>query len=123
MGCLMVFLLHPGLGDVVESRQRQIDYTAQHRHQPAFEGGPERLLFGVLVRGIRQCGLVQDSQGVQPRAELLGLHGRTVIGHQCPGQSAPLQRLADPVHQGLGSLVIIPLQMTDQPGVIVQNAQ
>ena len=66
---------------------------------------------------------MQNAQRMQTGAELFGLHRRTIIGHQRSGQPSFLQRLAEPVHQCLGRLVQIPLQMTDQPGVIVNNAQ
>jgi hypothetical protein len=57
---------------------------------------------------------VQDAQGVQSGAELLGLHGTAVIAHQGPGQASFLKRLREAMHQGLGGLIEVPLQMTDQ---------
>ena len=66
---------------------------------------------------------MQDAQGVQSGGELLGLHRRAVVAHQRPRQPALLQRLPEAMHQGLGGLVQIPLQMADQAGVIVDDRQ
>jgi hypothetical protein len=69
------------------------------------------------------CWLVQDAQRVQSSGELLGLHGTAVIAHQGPGQGAFLQRLRETMHQGLGGLIEVPLQVADQTRVVVDDRQ
>ena len=49
MQILMVFLFHPGLGDGVEPFQGEFGHAFEHRHQTPFHGGPEGLLFGILI--------------------------------------------------------------------------
>ena len=120
---LMVLLLDPGLGDVIQPHQGQVRHAFEHCHQAAFQGGPEGLLLGVLVRTVRQRRLMQDAQGHKPGMEFLGLHRGTVVGHQCPRQTVLLQGLRQPMDQHLGGLVGIPLQVADHARVIVHEAQ
>ena len=66
---------------------------------------------------------MQYAELMQAGGQLLGLHRGPVVGHQGSGQAALLQRLAQAMHQHLGGFLQIPLQMTDQPRVIVDKAQ
>jgi hypothetical protein len=45
----VVLVLDPGLGRLVEERQRQVWHVLQHGDEPALDRPPERLLLGVLV--------------------------------------------------------------------------
>jgi len=45
----VVFLLHPGLGGLVEQFQRQGLVAFEHGHQAPFDTAPEGFLLGVLV--------------------------------------------------------------------------
>ena len=113
----------PGLGRFVEELERQLLHAREHLHQAAFEGRPETLLLAVLVGTVGQRLLVDDPQPQQALAHFLGDHGRAVIAQQRPGQTAFLDRLGEPMHQILGRLREVPLQMAAQPRVIVEDPQ
>ena len=119
----VVLHLDPGLGGFVEELQRQFLHARQHLHQAAFQSRPETFLLPVLVRRIGQGHLVDDPQVQQPCAELLRDHRRAAVGHRGPGQTPLLDRLAEPMHQILGLLRQVPLQMAAQPRTVVENPQ
>ena len=119
----VVLDLHPRLGGLVEERQREFRHAAEHLHQASFERGPEALLLAVLVGTVGQRLLVNDSQPQKPRGYFLGDHRRAVVAEKRPGQTAFLDRLGEPMHQVLGGLGEIPLQMTAQTRVVVEDAQ
>ena len=56
-------------------------------------------------------------------AGFFGQHGRTVVGHQCPRQTAFHKGLSQAVHQAFGGFRQIKLQMTAQPRVIVEDGK
>ena len=66
---------------------------------------------------------MQDAQGMQPLAEFVRHHRGAVIGHEGAGQASLLQRLREAVHQALGGLVEVPLQMADQAGMIIDDTE
>ncbi len=100
-----------------------VNLLAAGHLKPSLHSAPHIFKRHILIRRVWEGGLMQDPQGVQAGTELLGLHGGTVVGHQGPGQSPFLERLTEPMHQGLGGLVPIPLEMADQAGVVVEDAQ
>ena len=62
MQILMIFLFRPSLGDGVEPFQGQFRHPFEHGHQAPFHRGPEGLLLGILIRAVRQRGLVQYAE-------------------------------------------------------------
>jgi len=75
---------------------------------------PEDLLLGILVRRVREGGLVHDAETLEPLLHLGGGHGTAVIGQQGAGQPAFLEGLREAVDEGLGALGQVPLQMAAQ---------
>ena len=67
--------------------------------------------------------LVQNSEPQQPLCEFLRQHGRTVVAHRGPGQTALLNSLGPAMDEILRCLGQIPLQVRTVPRVIVQDAQ
>jgi len=120
---VVVFLLHPRLSQGIELAQVQLGHALQHRHKPSLQGRPKALLFCVLIGTVRQGRLMQDAQGMQPLTEFVRHHGGAVVRHEGAGQASLLQRLREAVHQGLGGLVEVPLQMADQAGMVVDDAE
>ena len=105
----MVFLLSPGLGRHIESIQREAGLAFEHGHQSTLNATPEGLLFGVLVRRIRQRRLMHDTQGGQAVGGFLSQHGRAVVGHQRTWQTAFHKSLTQGMDQALRRLIQIPL--------------
>ena len=119
----LVLLLDPGGGGAVEQFERELLHALEHGHQAALEQRPEVLLLTVLCGGVRQRGVMDDAQGVHTGGKLFGQHGRTVVGHERTRQAPTLQGLAQSVHQALGGLVGVPLDMAGEPGAVVEHAQ
>ena len=120
---VVVFLLDPGLRGEVQLLQGEVRLTFEHGHQPGLELSPEAFLLGILVWAVGQGSLVQDAQTGQPLDELVGHHGCAVIGHDGPRQPSLHDRLRDAVHQRGSGLVEEPLQVADQPRMVVHNAE
>ncbi len=59
---------------------------------------------------------------VQSLLDLAGEHRRAVVGQQGPWQASLHQGLAKPVDEDLGGLLQIPLKVTAEPGVVVEEA-
>jgi hypothetical protein len=57
-----ILVLHPGLRGLVEGRKRKIGDILQHSDEPSLDRPPKRLLLGILVRAVRQRGLVQNTE-------------------------------------------------------------
>ena len=119
----VVLDLHPRLGRFVEELERQLGDAVEHRHQPALERPPERLLLAVLVGAVGERPLVDDSQAEQTLGDFLGHHRRAVIGQEGPGQAAFLDRLGESVHQVLGGLGEVPLDVAAESRVVIEDAQ
>lgn len=119
----VVFLLDPGLGGEIQGLQGEVLLSLEHRHQAGFHAGPEELLLAVLVSAVGQRLPVQDTQVFQALHGLPGHHGGAVVGHQGAGQAALHDGLAEAVDQARGGLVQVPLEMTDQAGAIVEDAE
>ena len=66
---------------------------------------------------------MDDAEPVQPLLDLPGHHRRAVVGHQRARQAALHQGLAEPVDEDLGGLRQIPLQVTAEPRVVVEEAE
>ena len=112
----------PGLGRLVEPIQREGLLALEHGHQPSLDAAPEGFLLGVLVRAVRQRGLMNDTQSGQAGDEFLAHHRRAVVRHHGPWQVALHERLRQAMHEGLGRLVEVPLQVTDQARAVVDEA-
>ncbi len=67
--------------------------------------------------------LVHNAERQQSFGELVGYHCRTVVGQQRTGKTTFLNRLRKPMDQVFGGLRKIPLKMTAQARVVIQNAQ
>jgi hypothetical protein len=52
-----------------------------------------------------------------------GEHGRAIVAHQSPGQGSLLQGLRQTVAELFGSFSQIPLGMTAQAGMIIDNPE
>jgi hypothetical protein len=81
------------------------------------------LLLPVLIGTPGQDEFVEDAQSFQSLSGFKGDHGRAVVAHQGPGQSALLKRLTEAVAQLLGPLGEVPLGMAGQPRMIVEHPQ
>src|ERR1700686_1834078 len=66
---------------------------------------------------------VEDTQSSQALRCLGGEHGRAVVAHQSPRQGSLLQGLRQTVTELFGSLGQIPLSMTAQAGMIIDDPQ
>ena len=110
----VVVELGPGLCRLVEHGQGEICYTLEHGHQPAFDRSPECLLLGVLIRAVRQRGLMKDAETGQSLGDLGGCHGGAVVAQRRARQPTLLEGLAQAVGDDLGGLGQIPLQMTGE---------
>jgi hypothetical protein len=80
-------------------------------------------LLGILVRAVRQRGLVQDAEAAEPLGDLGGRHGCAIVAQAGTRQAALLKRLRQAMRDDLGRLGQIPLQMTGKPGAIIQHAE
>jgi hypothetical protein len=66
---------------------------------------------------------VQDAQVPEPPLGLRGAHGGPVVRHERPRQLPLLEGLREPVDEGLGGLREVPLEVGDEPGAIIEDAQ
>ena len=89
----MVVALKPRDGGIVERLQGERLDALEHRHEAAFDRGPQDFLLAVLIRGVGERGRMDDAEPVQPLPDLPGRHRRAVVGHQRPRQAA--------LHEGL----------------------
>ena len=119
----VVFDLHPGLTGFVEEVQGQLPAAVEHLHQAALQRCPEDLLLAVLVRAVGQRFLMDDPQPQQTFAHLLGHHCRAVVGQEGAGQAAFLDRLRESMHEILGGLGKVPLEVAAEPRMVVQDGQ
>ena len=78
----MVFHFDPGLGRLVQKRQRQVRTVLQHRQQASFDLPPERFLFPILIGRIRQRRVMNDAETFESLPGFCSDHGRTVIGQK-----------------------------------------
>ena len=78
----VILLFDPRLRCQIERIDAEVGFAFKQRHQAAFDAAPERLLLGILIRRIRQRGLMQYAQFGKAGGRLTGQHGRAVIGHQ-----------------------------------------
>ena len=72
---------------------------------------------------MRQRGLVHDAQSREPVLHFVRGERLAVVGHQRPRQPALLNRLREPVHEVLGVLRKVPLQVADEPRVVVDDRE
>ena len=86
----LVLVLDPGLCRRVEEFQREFAHPFDHGHQPSLKAAPEHFLFPILLRGVREGGLVHDAQRMQAASELFGHHRGAIVGHQRARQTAAL---------------------------------
>ncbi|OQC22706.1 MAG: hypothetical protein BWX70_03065 [Verrucomicrobia bacterium ADurb.Bin070] len=119
----VVVKVDPGLGGLVEEGERQDLYVLKHGDKPGLERAPEKLFLGVLVRRVRQRGLMGDTQAREPLDKLLRLHGGAVIGHEHAGHTPFLHGLAQAVDEVLGGLGEIPLDVARQARAVIVDAQ
>lgn len=66
---------------------------------------------------------MQDAEPGETFGEFGGDHGGAVVAHGGARQAALLQGLTQAMDDGLGGLVKIPLQVADEPGAIVDDAE
>ena len=66
---------------------------------------------------------MDDPQAEQPFGDFVGHHGRAVVGQEGTGQPALLDRLGEAVHEVLGGLGGVPLDVAAEPRVVVEDAQ
>ena len=60
----LVLELHPGEGGLVEQAESQVGLTFEHGEQPALDLAPEHLLLAILMRGVRERGVVHDTEAL-----------------------------------------------------------
>src|SRR5277367_4534634 len=77
----VILLLDPRLGRPVEQFEGELRLAFEHRHQSPLDTGPEVLLFGILLRTIRQRQILEDAESlaalvVLAHDDLLGRRGR-----------------------------------------------
>ncbi len=84
---------------------------------------PEGLLLAILVGAVGERPLVDDTQAQETLGDFVGHHRRAVVGQESTGQAAFLDRLGEPVHQVLGGLREVPLDVAAEPRVVVEDAQ
>ena len=89
----------------------------------ALDLGPEDLLFGILVSGVRQGGLVQDAKSGEPFGEFCCGLGGAVVGEQGSRQAAFLKGLGESMDKGLGALGKIPLDMAGKARAVIEDAK
>ena len=66
---------------------------------------------------------MDDSQTEEALGDFLGHHRRAVSGQEGTGQTALLDRLGEPVHEILGGLGEVPLDVAAEPRVVIEDAQ
>ena len=64
-----------------------------------------------------------DAEPEQPLLDLARRHRRAVVGEQGPGQGSLHEGLAEAVDEDLGGLLQIPLQVTAQARVVIEEAE
>ncbi len=119
----LVLLLDPGLRRFVEQGQGEFALAFEHGEEPSFDLAPKALLLRVLLGRTGQRGLMDDAQAFQSLGGLVGDHGRAVVGHQRPRPAPFGQGLTQAVDEVLSRLRQIPLQVTTQAGVIIEDTQ
>ena len=119
----VIVLLEPGDGGVVEPLQGERVDAFEHRHQARFDGAPERLDLGVLMRTVSERRDPRDAESKQPLLDLARGHRRAVVGQQGPRQAPLHEGLAQPVDEDLGGLGEVPLQVAAQARVVVEEAE
>ena len=72
---------------------------------------------------MRQRRLMDDAEACEALGELGGDHRRAVVTHECAWQAALLDRLCEPMHQLLGGLVPVPLDVTGESRVVIDDAE
>ena len=66
---------------------------------------------------------MHDTQSSRAGDELNSDHRRAVVRHQRARQTALHERLRQAVHEGLGRLIKVLLQVTDQTRAVVDEAE
>ena len=66
---------------------------------------------------------MDDSQAQETFGDFLGHHRRAVIGQESTRQAPFLDRLGESVHQVLGGLREVPLDVAAQSRVVIEDAQ
>jgi hypothetical protein len=64
----LVFLFDPRLGGDVEQVERQLGLALEHGQEAPFDLSPERFLFSILLRRIRQRRVMDDAQALEAEA-------------------------------------------------------
>src|SRR5712692_1768999 len=118
----LVLLLDPRLGGAVEKLEGELGLTVEHGHQSALDEGKEEFLFAVLLRRLRQGGVVLDGQPLESLPGLSSEHRRAVVAEKRAGQPPLAEGLAQAVDETLGVAVTdVPLRVAAQPRVIVED--
>ena len=67
--------------------------------------------------------LLDNTQAQEALGDFLGHHRRAVVGQKSTRQTSFLDRLGEAVHQILGGLREVPLDVTAQSRVVIEDAQ
>jgi hypothetical protein len=99
MDAAVIFLLDPSLSGAVEQLERELCLALEHGHESAFDDGPERFLFAVLLGTLRQGGVLQDRQPLEPLTCLGGEHRGAVVAEHGARKPSFLEGLTQAMHQ------------------------
>lgn len=119
----VILVLDPRLRGGVEKVEGEGLLALEHRQEASLDLAPERLLLAVLLGRVRQRGVVHDAESAEALDRLGGDHRGAVVREERAGQAALLERLREPVDQGLGGLVEVPLQVAAEPRPVVEDAE
>ena len=82
----------------------------------------DSFLRSACIQSLRSAS-PKDAEPMQPLLNLARRHRPAVVGEQGPRQAPLHEGLAEPVYEDLGGLLQIPLQVTAEPGAVVEEAE
>ena len=107
----VVLEFDPRLRRLVQEGERQLALALEHGHQAPLDAAPEGLLLAVLLGAVRERGGMDNAEALEPLFHLMGLHRLAIVGEQRARHAALLKSLLQPVHERLGALLAVPLQV------------
>ena len=84
---------------------------------------PEGLLLSVLLATVGQRLVVREGQSLEPFYDLGGMHRRAVVGQKPPWKAALLHGLHQAVHEGLGVVGDVPLEVASDARAVIEKAE
>ena len=80
-------------------------------------------MLAILIRAVGERPLVDDPQAEEALGDFVGHHGRSVVGQESTGQTTLLNRLREPVHEVIGGLREVPLDVAAESRMVIEDAR